>query len=887
MNSKQKSLLNNKIFTEKEFMDIFSNFPMPDGVVCKYSEKDHCIEFRNDHTTFAVLVNVKDWEQLKQEIEFLQERKRQEAHQNLEMERLDKLTKLYNKEYSRSVIEEFLSIQSNLTHHALMIVDIDNFNIVNESLGYLFGDTVLVNVADSLRRIFKDTDITSRIGEDEFLIFLKNVEDKDVLLSRADEICSVLQNTYTGENKDYSMSCSVGIAVYPNDGMDYEQLFIHADAALKYIQQEKHDKYSLYNEIAEGKNYCCYESYDQYKITKTKAYGTNSFDKEITAFAFDIMSRTKDVNSAINLLLNRMRVQFDCNHICIIENSVINDDFHVTYLNSKDGVDCSELLNEDEFINILDHSNKFDENGIFYANNTNLLQLNEESDETKEGPLAIKAVIQCAIFEDGVFKGCVSVDDCEKPRFWTQSEVDSLVTITKIISSYLLKLRASERANNELYRIRNYDALTGLPTLHKFKKDVRKLLMENMDHNYAIIYSDISQFKYVNDALGYDIGDSILCDFARHLKENQKQNTGLARSSEDNFLAVVKYNDEEELKAHILEVNEQFNVNERMKYPAHNFIITSGVSIIEPSKDISIAIDNANIARKSVKNSLKTACKFFDHSMKIKLQKETEITNTMENALKNGEFIVYLQPKIELRGNTLVGAEALVRWLKKDNTLIPPNDFIPLFEKNGFVVFLDFYVYEEVCKKLRNWLDNGLPVVPISLNVSRIHLNDENFVTDIEKLVDSYKIPHNLLELELTESIFLNNTEEALTIMHQLRKLGFGVSIDDFGAGYSSLNLLKDMSTDVIKLDKEFFGNGEMQKEEQIIVASIISMAKQLNMKVLSEGVETKKQSDFLKSVCCDMAQGFLYSRPMPMIEFEKIIHNKKNSFKMEDLFDK
>lgn len=210
-------------------------------------------------------------------------------------------------------------------------------------------------------------------------------------------------------------------------------------------------------------------------------------------------------------------------------------------------------------------------------------------------------------------------------------------------------------------------------------------------------------------------------------------------------------------------------------------------------------------------------------------------------------------------------------WIR-DGIIIMPGDFIPIFENNGFVVNLDFYIYEEVCKIIKEWMSQGRKLVPISVNVSRVHLHDERFVDEIKKLVDSYEIPYNLLELELTESIFLNNTEAALSAMRKLRSLGFGVSIDDFGAGYSSLNLLKDMATDVIKLDKEFFGHDNMQREEQIIVSSIISMAKQLNMKVLSEGVETQNQSDFLKSVLCDMAQGYLFSKPMPVSEFEKLI---------------
>ena len=185
---------------------------------------------------------------------------------------------------------------------------------------------------------------------------------------------------------------------------------------------------------------------------------------------------------------------------------------------------------------------------------------------------------------------------------------------------------------------------------------------------------------------------------------------------------------------------------------------------------------------------------------------------------------------------------------------------------------LDFFIYEKVCKMLRKWLDEDSPVVPISVNVSRVHLNTPDFLKKIQALVKEYAIPVELLEFELTESIFLDSTEAALTTMRKLRELGFGVSIDDFGAGFSSLNLLKDMATDVLKLDKEFFRRGNMKEEEKIIVSSIINMAKQLRMKVLSEGIETEMQSEFLKGIRCDMAQGYLYAKPMPIDEFEKLI---------------
>lgn len=859
---------------KKEIIDLYSNISMPDGAISNYIEKENYIEFICDDITYAVLINGENWEEIKNELLLKEERKLMANLQIQESEKQDTLTKLYNKKYSRQIIEEFLEKSDPNSHHALMIVDINNFSIVNENLGYLFGDTVLMNIADSLRKIFYDTDIAARIGGDEFLIFLKNVSNRDLMQARAEEICAVFNDTYTGDNKDYTMSCSIGIAMYPANGSDYMQLFINADSALLYARQNKQNHFIFCKEIIDGSNENNNDCYEKYKITKTRAYGTTNFDKEMTAFAFDIMSRTKDVNSAINLLLNKVVAQFDCNHICIIENSMTNLNFKITYLGSKNGIKSrSDKFNLDTILNLKDFANNFEENGICFINDTSQLLPSEH--KSRLDSMNIKALLQCGIFEDGIFKGCVSIDDCEKPRYWTQYEVDSLVTIAKIISSYLLKLRASERANQKLYKIRNFDALTGLPTLHKFKKDVTQLIKEHPEQSYAIIYSDISQFKYINDSLGYDIGDKILCDFANLLSGEDLGIEKLCRRSEDNFLAVVKNCEEEVLKKSVLSINEQFNMIQKTKYPANKFVIISGISVIDSSKDISVAIDNANNARKSVKGSLMTVCKFFDTSMKEKLEREAEITNNMEDALKNGEFIVYLQPKIGLSENKLVGAEALVRWKKEDDTLMPPNDFIPLFEKNGFVVNLDFYVYEEVCKLIRTWLDEGLQVVPISLNVSRIHLNDEEFVNEIQRLVDEYKIPYHLLELELTESIFLNNTEVALLTMRNLRELGFGVSIDDFGAGYSSLNLLKEMATDVIKLDKEFFGHGEMKKEEKIIVSSIISMAKQLNMKVLSEGVETQKQSDFLKSVYCDMAQGFLYSKPMPISEFEKLIRQQ------------
>lgn len=861
----------NELYSKEDFFNFFTSMDRPEGITINFDEEEKVIRFCYQDEIYALLIKGENWEEIKAELERQRLRKQEEDNRTKEQEQLDSLTKLYNKEYSRYLIEEYLENEGAHSNHALMIVDIDNFDTINEHLGYMFGDTVLINIADSLRKIFRHTDIAGRIGGDAFLIFLKDVSDVELLKAKAKEIYSVFMNTYTGENKEYKLSCSIGISMYSADGHKFEDLFEHADTALRKAKEKK-EQIIFYNCIDHKPTFSEKGCFEAYYIQETTGYGSNSFDKEITAFAFDIMVRTKDVKSAINLLLNQVRRQFNCSRVCIVEKSVMEATYSMTYLSNhteiKNPNPSDYPLSIEEFMK----DEYFDDNGIGCIYDSSKLQNKKIKTILKD--LNIGAVLCCAVAEDGNIKALVSMDT-EGKRDWTESEKDSLVTITKIISSYLLKMRASDRANKQLYNIRNYDGLTGIPTLHKLQKDI-EILFANKDKNekYAVVYSDISQFKHINDSLGYERGDRILCDFADLIK-SREEHICYARISDDNFLIVLHYGEEEKLKSYVVRLFELFNYNERIRYPGYRFIVSSGVSHIESADDLTTAIDNANIARKSLKTLTKTECKFFDISMKEQLKKEIDITNTMESALKNGEFIVYMQPKVGLKTNKIVGGEALVRWKRAGNVIVPPNDFIPLFERNGFIVHLDFYVYEEVFKILQKWMKEGKEVVPVSLNVSRIHLYDENFVKEFKELVDKYEIPYSLLELELTESIFLSHSESAFGIIKDFRKLGFSVSIDDFGSGYSALNLLKNMETDVLKLDKEFFGNGEMKKEEKIIVSNIINMAKQLNMKVLSEGIETENQSNFLKSVACDMAQGFLFSRPMPMEDFEKLLDVK------------
>ena len=259
-----------------------------------------------------------------------------------------------------------------------------------------------------------------------------------------------------------------------------------------------------------------------------------------------------------------------------------------------------------------------------------------------------------------------------------------------------------------------------------------------------------------------------------------------------------------------------------------------------------------------------------------KLEIESELEVDMVASLRNGEFIAYYQPKYDLKTGKIVGAEALVRWNHKDRGLISPGVFVPLFERNGFINYVDFAVYEQAMRMIKKRILNNEPIVPVSMNVSRRHIADKDFADKLDELVKKYKIPKEYIDMEITESIFSDDNKSAKDLVNDLRSRGYAVSMDDFGSGYSSLNLLRIMPIDTLKIDRAFIEDIETSKRSVNIVEEIIAMAKRIDMKTVCEGIETEGQRDILLSAGCDTAQGFYYSRPIPEDAFENLL-NKGN----------
>lgn len=440
-----------------------------------------------------------------------------------------------------------------------------------------------------------------------------------------------------------------------------------------------------------------------------------------------------------------------------------------------------------------------------------------------------------------------------------------------------LYLFSRTKYEKEIEKIAYNDSLTGLMNFVKFKIEGNRLLKDRPLKKFAVFYMDIRNFKMINDVFSYKTGDKIIQGIAEELRYSFNKESLVARVSADNFVVMLEYQDKDVLEEELNDIIKKMSSNSYVRDMEYHLDIYGGVCCREDCEknDVNTMLDRANMARKHAKDSKTKKLVFYNKIMGELLIREQDMELRKEEALKNGEFIIFIQPKYSLESGKAEGGEALVRW-KTNEGYISPGEFIPLFEKNDFIVSIDKYMHEEVCKLQRKWLDRGLKVFPISVNVSKRQLYNPNFAEEYIETKNKYDLPDNTVELEFTESIFFEKYEVISGIVKKLTKYGYICSIDDFGSGYSSLNLLKDVSLGVLKIDRLFFENLENNKRGDIIIRNVINMASELKMKTVAEGVETLEQLEFLKSVNCDMVQGYIYDRPMPVEEFEIKYYNIK-----------
>lgn len=413
------------------------------------------------------------------------------------------------------------------------------------------------------------------------------------------------------------------------------------------------------------------------------------------------------------------------------------------------------------------------------------------------------------------------------------------------------------------------DRITGGKNMNYFQQRAMEIITQNREIPFLLYRFDILNFRYINEVYGHEKADAVLASCIREFESRFDKKELCARVNSDQFVALV-INDAEvsnRWKNFYAAVGEAARM-EGVRYPIR--FKTGVYQVRKGDSDIPVMIDHANVARKSLSGEEKILEATYSDSIISNMKKIDKIETEMQYALNSGEFKMYLQPKWDIMKNEVAGAEALVRWIKPDGSIVLPNEFIPVFEKNGFIEKLDYYMLETLCRMLHELHIHPdlYREYPVSVNQSRILINNPDYVKNVEKIINKYDAPIPYLEIEITETVFFSERNKMVDVMNQLKDMGITLSMDDFGSGYSSLNVLKDIPFDIMKIDREFFSESVTSESSIWIMEKMIEMAHGLGISSICEGVEKAEQVEILKRVGCTMAQGYYYSKPMPMDEY-------------------
>lgn len=906
--------------------------------------------------------------------------KEKQAFEDLERKaNLDSLTKLNNKVHTRVLIEDILEKSINdPVQHGFYLIDLDDFKYVNDTYGHLCGDNLLVRFANSLISNFYSDAVLGRIGGDEFLVFVPNIKSA----TEAKRIAQRIVTHASGITMDSQrlVTVSVGYATYPNDAQTYDALFRSADLA-------------LYQAKGDGKNqFRGYDKNHNYELKKINRKSRQD-DKEIISknmenietalfdYSFETITTADDIEGAISDIITEIGIYYDLTRVSIVEYANQNKEANVFKLWAKGDYAVAKKNLEswyaDNWSIIQDRfcSLKFYEcNGSGSNTKIDLYSVEEHKDYNFS---------QFPILDGEELQGVITFERSGKEA-WSPNQIATLSCISKMISSYLLKLKDKQELEDEvlysgyamdsqkltyyvidsetyqlqyvsryaselfpmimegkkcyeavmnqkkpcpncpisglkadtkhfatelyneqfdtwfttsvsvvdredakkqyllcwtdvtafLERVRSKDQLTGTLSYDKFYGEAIKKLAQN-DKSYALLYFGIRDFARINDEFGFEIGDMVIKLLANRFMDTLTDKELICRIKGDDFIIMVEDKNLEYLKERTYHMCRTTEIFLRTIYPAMNMYCICGMyQITRDDYSLSAILDKANKARKKAYQTFSGDHTFFIYTQEYERQEkeELQLERDIIEALKTEQFKVYIQPKVSLETRKIGGGEALVRWVKPDGSIVSPGKFIPLAEKNGMVIEIDNEVYNVLFSQMRRWLDEGKDVPIISINVSRVHLLDDEFPEFFRALVDSYRIPHELVEVEITESVFFDKVDRMISMISKIRDMGFVISMDDFGTGYSTLNIMSNLPLDVIKVDGKFFMNTPLDEKNKTIISAIVNLTKSLDFSIVCEGIETAEQVQYITNEQCDYAQGYYFYKPMPMKEFEKLI---------------
>ena len=703
----------------------------------------------------------------------------------------DPLTGIYNQIYGKMLINRYLNSKNPFEACGMILLDIDYFKAVNDHYGHLFGDKIILSLTDLLKKLFSDKNsVLVRAGGDEFVIFIANISNIELVRKNVQLMQNIRNISF--EDNDCRFTCSAGVCYLPENISEYEE---ELDA--RYFQND------------------------------------------IVATAFEIFEKTSNFDAAVNLLMRVIGTRVGLDRITVIRADIKNQEVYSDYQWNKKGIPkVLKEINKFDKKDFLTLFNNYGENGII------VLQY-DDMEEYSPGAQKLlmqgdaKTVIYAAMYCEGRYTGAISYVVCKEKRNWSNEMLKQISEVTKIISTHFAKNEIMNHAYQGAVTRMEHDTLTGLISFERFHEEIERIILSNKTNNYLMIYTDFENFKYFNYKYGYTVGDQLLKDFCSSIisKIVDKHNLYFTRVVSDQFLmfrpARYEKDEYEKLIEEIEQKNIDFMLRQKERFPQSNVTLRTGVYYVTPEcMSASYAIDVANYARQKVDNDSKCSVRFYDDEMQKRRTLENQIVNEMKEAIEQHQFKVYFQPKYSIKNREITGAEALIRWERENGEVLSPDSFIPVYENNGKIVELDFYVFETVVKYLAKNQKEGRNQVPISINASSLHAMDSQTITLYMDILKKYDVDPSLVEIELTETAVVSEYESVRKLFDSFQLHGIKTAMDDFGSGYQ----------------------------------------------IICEGVETDQQIEILKQIGCDEIQGYWYSKPLKEEDYDKLLQTENIS---------
>ena len=784
--------------------------------------------------------------------------------------RYDDLTKLYNEATFNKKIREEIA-QNN--PFIMMVVNIDNFSKYNDEYGSMFGDLILIEVAASIKKYLMNNGYACRLYADKFVILIHQNYNYDQIHRACTDMRQAISDVSKHNIKQTKITATIGCVSFPNDATELDDLINKANRALNRGKLTKGgDCFIMYTQKCEPDEYNFV-----YKPTGKDFSDTANNGAKIICGVFEIFNHQgttleNNIMDSLNLLGNF----FQLDRVCILAR--VADEYRATeFSKTYEWVDPKKPHLAGLIDNYKYGGEAYEKAWEETFDQTGLLKINRISSCKNLGivydQLVEQKVSAMLLFElkfAGKILGVLRFDMCEKSRVWHTTVVSVLLVMSKFFSIKLYNEQEQQHLEKTLY----YDSLTGLYNITRFKNEIFDYISNSVKYpNYTIIAFKIHNYESINNVRGVDYSDKLIINVANSLKEIKEKDILYCRVALDHFLMFFPFQNQEKAKA-AYEL-----ISDKLKESTKNeeIILDAGVYEHNGIDTLNASIDKATLTCKSKVPGLH----FFTNETYEEFKRISDIEMHMNKALEDNEFLLYLQPKVNIETGEIIGAEALSRWNYKHQSILFPDSFIPIFEQTGFINKFDYKVFENVCRFQRQCIDEGLVPLKISINVSRYQKNFDEYIKRINEIRELYKIDAKLIEIEITESMYIENVDVIAKFINDLHAHNYSISMDDFGSGYSNLANLANLDFDTIKLDKNFCGN-QSNPKESIILSTIMNLVKNLNMDVLCEGVETSETANFLRSVGCKVVQGYLFDRPINCTEFKKKYLSKSGILKFD-----